>query len=369
MNIGGSRLLDLQMLGQSVWLECSHPRTLASSTLTHLIRAGISGIDTNPSSLAAAYADDVAYHAPAMKLRAAGATMQEIVERLRIEDALHLADRLRRVHDCTGGLEGYASVDVSSAVADDAAGIESEARRLWSVIGRPNVMIKVPATDAGLVAIRACIAAGLNVNATGIFGARRYAAVHDAFLSGLQDRLAAGLPLEGVASVASIMIGRIDDAIDAELDAIVKPLQAARATRLRHRAAVAVAQFVFQHHKSVLSSPRWQVLAAHRAQKQRLLWAGTEINAGDDGDLKYVNPLVGRDTVAAMSPETLQAYLDHGAAAPTLERNLHQVLELFGALEALGINLDRVSAQLERARIRAIAASVDTALTRLFQAA
>jgi transaldolase len=212
MNIGGSRLLDLQMLGQSVWLECNHPRTLARSTLTHLIRAGISGIDTNPSSLAAAYADDAAYHEPAGRLRAAGATMREIIERLRAEDALRLADRLRRrVYDCTGGLEGYANVDVSAVVANDAAGIETEARRLWSAINRPNLMIKVPATDAGLVAIRRCIAAGLNINATGIFGARRYAAVIDAYLSGLQDRVAAGLPLEGVTSVASIMIGRIDD--------------------------------------------------------------------------------------------------------------------------------------------------------------
>jgi transaldolase len=333
MSIGASRLFDLQTLGQSVWLECGHPRMLARPKLTYLIRAGISGIDTNPDSQAAASADDAAYS-----------------EQLRIEDARDTADCLLRIYDSSGWRDGYSNINVSPAVADDAAGIESEARRLWSDINRPNVMIKVPATDAGLLAMRRCIAAGLNINATEIFGARRYAAVHEAYLSGLQDRRAVGLPLESVASVASVMVGRIDAAVDKELEAIEKPAKALIAKRLRGRAALAIAQYAYQHYKSVLSTPQWLLLATYHAQKQRLLWAGTEISAVNDGGLRYVHELTGRDTVTAMSLRTVDAYLDHGAAAPTLERNLLQVVALLGELEAVGIDLDRVSTQLERKR-------------------
>jgi transaldolase len=334
MGIGGSRLFDLQTLGQSVWLECDAPIVLARSKLAYLIRAGISGIDTNPDS-------------------------QASPERLRIEDAQHAADGLLRVYDASGWRDGYSNIDVSAAAADDAAGIESEARRLWADINRPNVMIKVPATDAGLAAMRRCIAAGLNINATEIFDARRYAAVHEAYLLGLQDRSAAGLPLEGVASVASVMVGRIDAAVDKQLEAIETPAKALIAKRLRGRAALAIAQYVYQHYKSVLSSPQWLLLATCHAQRQRLLWAGTETSAANDGGLRYVHQLIGRDTVAAMSLSTVDAYLDHGAAAPTLERNLLQVVALLGELEVVGVDLDRLSTQLQRKRASAVGSPAD----------
>ncbi len=270
MGIGGSRLFDLQTLGQSVWLECDHPRMLARSKLTFLIRAGISGIDTN---------QDVSRPSPTMRpprthCEARRRAITENPERLRIEDAQHAADGLLRVYDASGWRDGYSNIEVSPAVADDAAGIESEARRMWADINRPNVMIKVPATDAGLLAMRRCIAAGFNINATEIFGARRYAAVHEAYLLGLQDRRAAGLPLESVASVASVMVGRIDAAVDKQLEAIEKPAKAPIARRLRGKAALAIAQYVYQHYKSVLSSPQWLLLATCHAQRQRLLWAG-----------------------------------------------------------------------------------------------
>lgn len=367
MGIGGSRLFDLQTLGQSVWLECNHPRMLARSKMAALIRAGISGIDTNQDGLAAAFADDAAYREPIAKLRTAGATMRHIYEQLHIEDARHAADSLRRVYDYSGWRDGYANVSISPAAADDAAGIESAARRIWADVKRPNVMIKMPATDAGLLAMRRCIAAGLNVNATEIFSARRYAAVNQAYLLGLQERLAAGLPLERVASVASIMLRRIDAAVDAELEAIEKPAKAAIAKRLRGRAALAIARFAYQHYKSVLASPPWRLLAAYHAQTQRLLWADTALDAADGGDLTYVHELTGRDTIAAMSLGTIDAFLDHGAAAPTLERNLLQVVARLGELETVGIDLDRVSARLEHERTTAMAASVKAALTKLLR--
>jgi transaldolase len=369
IEVGGCRLYDLQRVGQSVWLDCDHPRTLIGSPLAHLIGDGIAGINTNAAGLATSYAEDIGYRELVPKLRAAGAAVNQIYERLSIEELRRAADQLRRVYNNSGGRDGYVNIELSPTLAHDADPTESEARRLWSVIDRPNTMIKVPATDAGLVAMRRLIAAGLNVNATLIFGALRYREVTDAYLSGLEDRVAERLPLERVASVASVFVGRIDAAVDRELDSIEQPDKAVHAKHLRGRAAVAVAQFIYQRYKSVIASPRWQPLAAHHAQTQRLLWASTDVNDADDSNLKYVNELIGRDTVTAMSRKTLDAYLDHGTAAPTLERDLLEVLALFGKLEALRIDLDRVSTQLEHESIDAIAAGVNTALTLLASAA
>jgi transaldolase len=370
IDVGGNRLYDLQRLGQSVWLECNHPRTLVGSPLAHLIRDGIAGIDTNAVGLATAYAEERAYRDLVIELRVAGAAACEIYERLSIDELRHAADQLRRVYNNTGGRDGHVNIELSPILAHDADATESEARRLWSLIDKPNIMIKVPATGAGLVAMRRLVAAGLNVNATFIFGARRYREVIEAYLTGLEDRIAKRLPLDRIASLASIYVNHIDTAVDRELDAVQRPwFQAEHAKALRGRAAVAVAQFVYQRYKSAIASPRWQPLAAYHAQTQRLLWVRTDTNNTNDSDLKYVSALVGHDTVTALSPNTLDAYLDHGAAAPTLERNLLEVLALFGELETLGIDLDRVSTQLERESIGAIVASVNTALTRLASAA
>jgi transaldolase len=338
--------------------------------LAHLIRDGISGLDTNAVGIAMAHAKEwLACRELVAELRAAGAAPYHIYERLSIEELRRAADQLRRVYNNTGGRDGYVNIEILPTLAHDADGTESEARRLWSLIDRPNTMIKVPATDAGLVATRRLIAAGLNVNATLIFGARRYREVAEAYLLGLEDRLAESLPLERVASVASVFVSRIDIAVDRELDSIQQPTKAAHARRLRGSTALAVARFIYQRYKSVIASPRWQPLAAHHAQTQRLLWASTDTHNADCSELKYVNELIGRDTVTAMTLNTLEAYLDHGAAAPTLERNLLEVLALFGELQGLRIDLDRVSTQLQRESIGAIAASVNTALTLLSSAA
>lgn len=367
--LGGNRLYDLQRFGQSTWLECMHPRMLAGSQFVHLVKDGISGIDANSAGLAAAYAEDAAYVKPIAELRAAGATAQQIYEHLSIEDLRRAADRLRPVYRSAGDRDGYVSIELSPALAYDADATQSEARRLWSLIDRPNAMIKVPATDAGLVAIRRLIAAGINVNATLIFGTRRHRQVADAYAMGLEDRAAEGSPLEGIVSVASISVRRIDAEVDRELDAIQRPEKADRINYLRGKAAIAVAQFAYQRYKIMIASPRWQALAASHAQPQRLLWTCADSRQACDSDLKYVNRLIGRDTISSMSLNTVDAYRDHGAAAPTLERNLHDVLALLGDLETVGIDLDGVSTQLERESIGESAAGVNTALTRLASAA
>lgn len=367
--LGGNRLYDLQRFGQSAWLECIHPRLLAGSQFAHLVNEGISGIDANSACFAADYAEDVTYRKTVETLRASGATAQQIYERLSVDDLRSAADRLRPINRHSGGRDGYVSVDLPPALAYDADATDSEARRLWGQIDRPNVMIKVPATDAGLVAIRRLIAAGINVNATFIFGTLRYRQVADAYVMGLEDRAAERLRLEGIVSVASISVRSIDTAVDRELDAIQRPEKAARISHLRGNAAIAVAQFAYQSYKSMIASPRWQPLAASHAQPQRLLWTSADSRAACDSDLKYVNRLIGRDTISSMSLKTADAYRDHGTAAPTVERNLLEVLAQLGDLETVGINLDRVSAQLERESIGATAAGVHSAFTRLASAA
>jgi transaldolase len=238
-------------------------------------------------------------------LRAAGATALQVYERLTVEEIRRASSHLRRIYHNANGRDGYASIDLSQALTRDAHAIESEARHLWSVVDRRNLMIKIPAADAGLAAMRRLVAAGLNVNATLVFGARRYREVVDAYLLGLEDRVEAGLSLERVACVASVFLGHIDTAVNRELDAIQYPLlKAARAKDLRGRAGVAIAKFVYQRYKSVIASPQWQIVAAYRAKTQRLLWAGTHINDAGDSDLSYVNRLIGRDTVAKFSLDT-----------------------------------------------------------------
>jgi transaldolase len=367
--LGGNRLYDLQRYGQSTWLECIHPRLLAGSQFVHLIKEGISGVDINTVRFAADYAEDVTYLKTVAKLRAAGSAPRQIYEQLSIEDARHAADRLRPTYRDSGHRDGYVNIDLSPALAHDADATQSEARRLWDLIDRPNAMIKVPATDAGLIAIRRLTAAGINVNATLIFGTRRHRQVADAYVQGLEDRVTERLPLEHVVSVASIAVRRIDAAIDHELDAIRRPEMAARVSHLRGHAAIAVAQFAYQDYKSMVASLRWRPLAASHAHSQRLLWTSAYTREACNSDLKYVNQLIGRDTISSMSLAAAEAYREHGTAAPTVERNLLEVLAQLGDLENVGIDPDRLSAQLERESLSEMTAGVSTALTRLAAAA
>ncbi len=363
----GNRLLNLQSLGQSVWLDGVHRGMLVGSQFSRYVnREGISGVTSSPITLAAPYSEVAAYREPIAALRAHGASAQQIRERLSIDDVRCAADQLRRVYDHSHGRDGYATIDLPPAVADDAGQTESEARRLWSEIHRPNVMVKVPATDAGLLALPRLIAGGINVNATLIFGARRYREVADAFLTGLEYRVARNQALERVASVASFCVSRIDALIDGELDAIREPARAARTQPLRGRIAVAVARYAYQKYKSLIASARWRALAACGARTQRLLWVGTFAGqAGRETDVKYVNELIGRDTINTMSVTTLDAYRDHGSGAPTLERDLLDAVTLLAELQALDIDLDRASAQLQREALAAVAAEVNASLQRL----
>jgi transaldolase len=271
-------------------------------------------------------------------------TAQELYERLAIADIRATAGLLRPVHQKSQGLDGYVSLEVSPHLAYDTEATLVEAQRLWAQVARPNLMIKVPATRPGLRAIRPLIAAGVNVNVTLLFSVERYREVAEAYMAGLEDRQrAGGGPLGGVASVASFFLSRIDTLIDACLDDIGTSPAAA----LRGAAAVSCARLAYQEYRRLVSTPRWNALAAFGARPQRLLWASTSTKNKAYSDLKYVEALIAADTVNTMPADTLAAFRDHGDAAVRIEEDLEAARALGARLASLGIHLDEVAQRLE----------------------
>lgn len=350
-----NRLRHLEALGQSLWLDYIGRALLVGGELEHLIRDdGISGVTSNPAIFEKVIAQHAEYDAAIALLARRGFGAQDIYEALAVEDVCQAADLLRGMYDTSCGREccgrdGYVSLEVSPHLAYDTAATVAEAKRLWSRVERPNLMIKVPATRAGLPAIRQLIAAGINVNVTLLFGVARYREVADSYLAGLEDRLANGGALDHVASVASFFLSRIDTLVDSFLDRDGRAqAQELRGGALRGRAAIACARLAYREYQELVRSARWQALAARGARPQRLLWASTSTKDPAYDDVKYVEALIGPDTVNTLPPETLAAYRDHGNPALRLEVQMKAARALPGQLAALGIDLDMVSDKLER---------------------
>jgi transaldolase len=351
-------LRQLRELGQSVWLDDLSERLLRSGELARLIAAdGICGVTSNPTILQKSVSEDAGYATVIRQQDAAGAPVVQICENLTVALARRAADELRRVHDRSSGRDGFVCLEVSPAVADDTAATVAAARRLWLAIDRPNAMIKIPATDAGLPALRQLIADGVKVNVTLLFGVRRYRQVLDAFAAGLEDRRIAGRPLAPLASVASVFVSRIDTLVDQALIKAAAGARGAEARALLGRAGVDVARFVYQDYKKFLASPKWRQLAAYGARPQRPLWASTSTKNPAYSDVKYVDALIGADTVTTIPPETLALYRDHGRPGLSLESNLYDVATLPADLQQHGIDLERVGAQLESEGLRKFADS------------
>jgi len=279
----------------------------------------------------------------------------------------HAADLLLPVYEKSGGRDGYVSIEVSPHFAHDCDATVKEARELWAQLARPNVMIKVPSTRASLPAIQALLAAGVNVNVTLLFGLQRYREVADAFVRGLEQRASTGAPLDHVASVASFFLSRIDTLVDQRLDALSPPDAGASRHPLRGAAAIASARLAYQHYKQWTAGARWQALAAQGARSQRLLWASTGTKDPDYSDVKYVEALIGPDTVNTLPPDTLAAYRDHGRPALRLEEDLAAARELPAQLASLGIDLEQVSAELEADGVKKFIAPFDKLLAALEQ--
>lgn len=340
-----NRLRSLEALGQSLWLDYIGRALLTGGELERLIRDdGISGITSNPAIFEKAITQHAEYDADIALLARRGLAAQAIYETLAIEDVCRAADLLRGVYESSSRRDGYVSLEVSPQLSYDTAATVAEAKRLWSRVARPNLMIKVPATGAGLPAIRQLIAAGINVNVTLLFGVVRYRAVAESYLAGLEDRLANGGAIDHIASVASFFLSRIDTLVDRFLDRGNR----AQARELRGQTAIASASLAYQEYLGLVRSARWQALAAHGAHTQRLLWASTSTKDPAYNDIMYVEALIGPDTINTLPPETLAAYRDHGNPALRLEEHLHMTRDLPGQLAALGLDLDMVSDELER---------------------
>jgi transaldolase len=342
-------LIKLAGCGQSVWLDYIRRQMIDSGELQALIdQDGLRGVTSNPAIFQQAIAGSADYDESIRKLAQAGKSAQEIYEGLTLEDIRRAADVFRPLFDRLQGADGFVSLEVNPHLAHDTQGTIAEARRLWGKLDRPNVFIKVPATRAGLPAIRRLISEGINVNVTLLFGLPRYREVAEAYLSGLEERAARGLPLT-VASVASFFLSRIDVLLDPRLAQLVQKggPPARRAAALEGEAAIASAKVAYTIYQQICGSERFRALAARGAGSQRLLWASTSAKNPAYSDVKYVEPLIGPETVNTMPLETLRAYRDHGRPASRLTEGREKAAAVIQGLPELGIDLNQATQQLE----------------------
>ncbi|MER3405527.1 MAG: transaldolase [Chloroflexota bacterium] len=361
-------LLKLQSFGQSIWLDFLSRTLIASGQLKRLIEEdGLRGVTSNPAIFEKAIAGSSDYDDDIRTLARQSKSAAEIYEALTVADVQAAADLFRPVYDHLDGRDGFVSLEVSPHLAYDTEGTIAEARHLWGRLGRPNVLIKVPATKPGLPAIRQLIAEGVNVNVTLLFGLPRYREVAEAYIAGLEDRAAQGQSLDHVASVASFFLSRIDVLLDPVLEHIAQEggARGEIARGLIGEVAVASAKVAYQIYKEVYSSERFQRLARQGARTQRLLWASTSTKNPAYSDVKYIEPLIGPETVNTMPLETLNAYRDHGNPAPRLEDGVEHAYRVLKQLAQVGVDLDRATQQLEQEGVHKFVVPYDSLMALL----
>ena len=342
-------LLKLAAFGQSIWLDYIRRQMIDNGELQKLIDDdGLKGVTSNPSIFEKAIAGSRDYDASIRTLAQAGQSIEAIYEALTVEDVQRAADLFRPHYDRLDGGDGFVSLEVNPHLARDTQGSIAEARRLWQALNRPNVFIKIPATKEGLPAIRQLISEGINVNVTLLFGLPRYREVAEACIAGLEARAAQGKPLR-VASVASFFLSRIDVLLDPKLEALAAAggPQALGAQELVGQVAIASAKVAYTIYQEIFGSERFKALIAKGARPQRLLWASTSTKNPAYPDVKYVEPLIGPDTVNTLPPETIEAYRDHGNPAARLTEGVDRAAAHLQRLPELGLDLNRATQQLE----------------------
>ncbi len=340
-----TRLHALHAAGQSLWLDYIDRAMLSNGDLSRRIREdALTGQTSNPTIFEKALAEGAAYDAQLATLDGSRSD-REAFELVATTDVRDACDAFRAVYENTDAVDGYVSLEVSPDLARDTAGTVAEARRLWQVVDRPNLMIKVPGTPEGADAIRQLIADGINVNVTLLFSLNAHARVIEAFIAGLEDRAAAGKAVARIASVASFFISRVDSAIDKQLAAMAAADPAAADTlhALQGRAAIANAKLAYRLFTASFSSARWAALAAHGAQVQRPLWASTSTKNAAYRDVIYVEELIGANTVNTLPPATLEAFRDHGEVRASVTENVADAERVLSALESQGVSLEVVT--------------------------
>ncbi|UCF99104.1 MAG: transaldolase [Spirochaetaceae bacterium] len=349
-----NKLRELAKLGQSIWLDFIRRSFIDSGELKSLIDDGVRGVTSNPTIFEKAIAGSSDYDEQlaelAMPAKSGISTIDEMYEALVLEDIRRVSELLRSVWDSSAGADGYVSLEVSPELARDTGGTIAEARRLFNTLGKDNVMIKVPATKEGIPAIETLIADGINVNATLIFSLDHYAGVAKAYISGLEKLAESGGDLGRVASVASFFVSRVDTAVD-------KALEELGEEELKGKIAIANAKAAVLLAKKLYSGARWQKLTERGARAQRLLWASTGTKNPAYPDTLYLDTLIGPDTVNTVPPATLEAFLDHGTVASTLESELEKAVLQLERLASLGVDLVQVTEKLQVAGVEAFANS------------
>jgi transaldolase len=336
-----NRVKDIQDLGQSIWLDFFDRKIMDTGLLKNLIENdGIKGVTANPSIFEKAINSSPDYNKDIATLSKQKSSNDDIFFSLAVKDIRRAADLFSSVYDETNGDDGFVSLEVSPHLAHDTEATIKQARELWKAIDRKNVMIKIPATAQGLSAIRQCISEGINTNVTLLFGLPRYEQVTDAYISGLEDRIKTNQPIDQIASVASFFLSRIDVLIDPLLEE--KDLG-----EMTGEVAIASAKKAYEIYKEVFKSERFKKLEAKGAKRQRVLWASTSSKDPSFSDVKYVEALIGRETINTIPIETLVAFNDHGMAESHLEDNLDQATHLMKQLKEKGIDINSITQTLE----------------------
>ncbi len=361
-------LKKLENLGQAIWLDFISREIITNGKLKQLIAAdGLKGVTSNPSIFEKAIAESSDYDQDIQSMRQSGKDISAIYAALTQHDIQNAADQFRDLYQQTHGKDGYVSLEVNPHLAHDTQGTVAEARQLWKAVNRPNVMIKVPGTKAGLPAITQLISEGININVTLLFGVPRYEEVAQAYLVGLEQRLAKGESLQQIRSVASFFLSRIDVLLDPLLNKMsaAGDEKASIAKKLQGQVAIASAKIAYQYYKKLTQSERFQKLAEKGAHPQRLLWASTSTKNPAYSDVMYVEALIGADTINTLPMETLDAYRDHGDPKPQLEQNIDQANWAFQQLPTLGVSLEKITQQLENEGVDKFVKSFDQLLAAL----
>ncbi|HET9635808.1 MAG TPA: transaldolase [Gemmatimonadaceae bacterium] len=345
-----NRLQELHDVGQSIWLDSIDRSMVHNGELDRRIRDdALTGMTSNPTIFQKALASGAAYDEQIIDAEDKNLNSWELFELLETTDVRDACDKFAGVFSTTRGGDGYVSIEVSPGVSNSADATVEEALRLWKTVNRPNVMVKVPGTKEGAIAVRRLTAAGVNVNITLLFAIEAHERVIEAYLAGLEDRVAKGQPIDGIASVASFFVSRVDTEVDKRLDEkIAKSDQheKERLAMLKGRAAIANAKLAYRLFREKFSGPRWEKLAKQGARLQRPLWASTSTKNPAYRDVMYVEELIGPDTVNTMPPATIDAFRDHGVVDRTVDKKVAVAEGLLKEIEAAGISMKAVTEKL-----------------------
>ncbi|HET7621347.1 MAG TPA: transaldolase [Gemmatimonadaceae bacterium] len=363
-----NRLQKLHEAGQSIWLDFIDRDMLRNGELERRIAEdSLTGMTSNPTIFEKALAEGSAYDEQ-LSNAPAGLSPWDLFELIETDDVRSACDIFAPVFERTNGGDGFVSIEVSPGSAHNTDATVLEACRLWAMVGRPNVMIKVPGTPEGAVAVRRLTAEGVNVNITLLFSREAYDSVIDAYLTGLEERVAAGKTIHHISSVASFFVSRVDTEVDKRIDAKLEsasPDVAKRLEKLKGRVAVANAKLAYALFRERFSGARWETLAAQGARLQRPLWASTSTKNPAYRDVMYVEDLIGPDTVNTMPPATIEAFRDHGVVKQTVDENIGGERKLLEELEELGISLESVTDKLLSDGLKSFQKSFDSLIARI----